>query len=375
MQPSKEEAKDTESVGEPEAAPDGKRDANATQTGDELLGAEAKADKAVVLPALELVGCQDEPEAEPGKTVPADASSLILEAATDKRQRLLTLPAQSHGGTREQANKEKESAEERRFHEPEAEEAAKPRMATVAPCASALSSQVPQRILCFHGYCQDPEVFKRKTGSMRKALKRCSFVFAQAPHAVDGAFPESGRMRSTMQSRVGQRGWWDAAENMARKPGEPWVQPAMTARCSGWAEGVNAARACMLADGPFDGILAFSQGCTMAAALLREASGNAWPGHPAACVRFAVFVGGFVPCDETISRKLRGDGKPLVVETLHVVGDNDELVTRSRSEEFAALFDDSRAEWLEHSGGHAMPTGTGALRDALRGLRTRGCGW
>lgn len=226
------------------------------------------------------------------------------------------------------------------------------------------------RVLCLHGFTQNAEIFRNKTGSARKAMRGCEFDFVEAPHSAAGAFPDeiaADLDTTAVEGDVvgsGPRGWWTAGENASRAADETWVRPAEARICDGWDESLECARREVAAKGPFDGIFAFSQGCAVTAALLREASVGALDSLKG--VHFAVLVGGFLPRDDAIAAQLQGE--PLSLHTLHVTGLADELVPRHRTEELAALFDLSRATWLEHSGRHGVPTGTGPFKQALRNL-------
>mmetsp|Transcript_24412 Transcript_24412/g.81925 ORF Transcript_24412/g.81925 Transcript_24412/m.81925 type:complete len:323 (+) Transcript_24412:62-1030(+) len=227
------------------------------------------------------------------------------------------------------------------------------------------------RVLCLHGYTQNGEVFRSKTGSVRKAMKGCEFEFVDAPHSAAGAFPDSeaadyDAAGSSAEDGVGPRGWWHAGENAAWSPGQPWVRPAMASVCEGWSDSLDFVRHEVSSRGPFHGVFAFSQSCAVASALLREAADGSLPALVG--VRFAVLVGGFLPRDAAVVSHMRGGGTPLRVHTLHVTGTEDTLVPRPRSEELSELFDSSQSSWLEHSGRHGVPTGTGSFRDALRKL-------
>lgn len=248
-----------------------------------------------------------------------------------------------------------------RYARSDAKESAK-----TATVAADVSSSDSLRVLCLHGYLQNGDVFKQKTGSLRRVLKGCEFTFLDAPHIAE-PFPDS----------VGGRGWWTSGENQQRKEGEAWVRPAQSFACAGFDEGVAHARsscADIAQDGHgFDGVLAFSQGCAVASMLLREAQQD--KGHPLANVKFAILVGGFIPRDTTIASRLRGengiDSAPLEVHSLLVSGENDLLVPRLRSEALAALYAPLKLGWFDHPGRHGLPNATGTFKQELQALMSR----
>ena len=46
------------------------------------------------------------------------------------------------------------------------------------------------KVLCLHGFTQNAEAFRARTGSVRKNLKsRIEFVFLDGPHSAEGAKP------------------------------------------------------------------------------------------------------------------------------------------------------------------------------------------
>ncbi len=48
------------------------------------------------------------------------------------------------------------------------------------------------KVLCLHGFTQNAETFRAKTGSVRKHLKsKLEFVFVDAPHSAAGFYDQS----------------------------------------------------------------------------------------------------------------------------------------------------------------------------------------
>lgn len=228
-----------------------------------------------------------------------------------------------------------------RYARSDAKESAK-----TATVAADVSSSDSLRVLCLHGYLQNGDVFKQKTGSLRRVLKGCEFTFLDAPHIAE-PFPDSNPDMDDASSAggVGGRGWWTSGENQQRKEGEAWVRPAQSFACAGFDEGVAHARsscADIAQDGHgFDGVLAFSQGCAVASMLLREAQQD--KGHPLANVKFAILVGGFIPRDTTIASRLRGENG--IDSAVHEEGlGNGNFLTTSRTERYGTTNNGSRTD-------------------------------
>ena len=73
------------------------------------------------------------------------------------------------------------------------------------------------RVLCLHGFTQNGETFRQRTGSIRKQLKKkIDFVFIDAPHDASGAFgDDDASALGTAGDGVGPRAWWLVGENAA----------------------------------------------------------------------------------------------------------------------------------------------------------------
>ena len=111
------------------------------------------------------------------------------------------------------------------------------------------------KMLCLHGYRQSGQGFRTKTGAIRKVIKkRCEYVWVDAPHKI----PDSEDL-----------GWWFSQ-------GQTYDACASTKEDNGFGESLDSIAKVFSEEGPFDGILSFSQGACFAAILccLKE-SGDA----------------------------------------------------------------------------------------------------
>lgn len=207
------------------------------------------------------------------------------------------------------------------------------------------------RVLALHGYRQNGAVFRSRLGHLRKGLKaKCDFFFLDAPHAAPGE-PEVEGMDGA-GTREDPRSWWvwdDGAGAAGR--------PSLVASYRGLDASLTLLKAALAEHAPIDGILGFSQGGAMAALLLSDLAAAGTP-LPA----FAILAGAFAPRDPAAAAALAA--ARLTTPTLFIAGDADALVPRARSEELAAAFAGDAA-WLRHPGGHAVPTCSGATKQAL----------
>jgi predicted esterase len=111
------------------------------------------------------------------------------------------------------------------------------------------------QVLCLHGYRQSAESFKNKLGALRKMLKKhIEFVFVTAPHEVP-----------MPPGQEPQFGWWFCSEDRtfsARTPCKTSV---------GLEDSWELLGRVFADQGPFHGVLGFSQGAAMAAMLVSRA--------------------------------------------------------------------------------------------------------
>ncbi|WKX95115.1 hypothetical protein Q1695_011962 [Nippostrongylus brasiliensis] len=109
------------------------------------------------------------------------------------------------------------------------------------------------RILCLHGYRQNDVLFREKTGSLRKQFKKyADFEFICAPLVPNVNSEERGDVR----------GWWFSRED------DQFSSRDVCSIATGFDKSVSLVCDYVHANGPFDGILGFSQGASMAHLLL-----------------------------------------------------------------------------------------------------------
>ena len=127
------------------------------------------------------------------------------------------------------------------------------------------------QILCLHGYRQSAQVFKDKTGSLRKLLKKhAELVYINAPHLIpisSNSAPtaqsvEAGTTETTPDGKVEeQRGWYFSTEQLTFNSHDA------TDFSWGLEESIEVVRKAFEELGPFDGILGFSQGAALGSIL------------------------------------------------------------------------------------------------------------
>ena len=199
-----------------------------------------------------------------------------------------------------------------------------------------MSSQECLRVLYLQGYKQNEQVSKEKTGSFRKALKKhCSFTFVNAPNIIPGTKTED-------DSSAPLRGWWFSKEDKSYLAQE-------VSDCSdGFDESLDAVAKALREEGPFDGIISFSQGSSMLAIIcsLKEDGDPRFQDF-----KFAFFVAGFK--SRQVQHKKYYE-KKITIPSLHVIGDTDQVIPKDMSEELLEIFTNTTV--VRHPGGHFIPT-------------------
>ena len=139
-------------------------------------------------------------------------------------------------------------------------------------------------------------------------------------------------------------------------------RPSGAAHYTGWEVSQRAIDQVLEREGPIDGMLGFSQGAT--AASLYIAHKLQKNSKVAQAIKFLVLVSGFLPRDETQASVLC-EASPIIVNSLHVAGEQDELVTCVRSADLWNCFDPSKRSIFLHDGRHMVPTCTGKFKTEL----------
>nr|XP_046267541.1 esterase OVCA2 isoform X2 [Scatophagus argus] len=222
----------------------------------------------------------------------------------------------------------------------------------------------PLRILCIHGYRQNGSSFREKTGALRKLLKKqVELVYLSAPHSVQQAGNDASEKENGSGPGPGSdtdpKGWW-FSDIQARS----FNAQQQCEKSLGLDESVTVVREAVKVQGPFDGILGFSQGAAFVAMLCSLQERKL---EPEFSFRFAILVAGFrSACTEhEIFYHV-----PLQIPSLHVFGFEDKVIPDNMSKELLPSFHDPQI--LTHPGGHFVPA-TSAHRqtyqDFLKGFQ------
>ncbi|CAJ0932092.1 unnamed protein product, partial [Mesorhabditis belari] len=200
-------------------------------------------------------------------------------------------------------------------------------MVTAPPTAS--TSKL--KILCLHGYRQNDVFFREKTGGMRKMFKKfADFHFVNAPHVPSVTSEDRGEVR----------GWWFS------RPDDHFSSKDVTDLFTGFDQSVQLILDTIANDGPFDGVLGFSQGASMLHLLLAKAQ----LGEISLPIDFVILASGFKSL--STQHKAYLDVK-IEKPSLHMYGIGDEVVAYTISEKLAENFEEPTK--IVHDGGHFIP--------------------
>lgn len=193
------------------------------------------------------------------------------------------------------------------------------------------------KVLVIHGYRQSAPSSYEKTGAFRKGLKKfIELVYITAPNKI----PDIGGEDENQEKRD-EYGWWFSASHPLS-----FSSLKETDIDCGHEESLKLIEETFKEKGPFDGILGFSQGATMAAHICALSE---QPDSPFK-FRFALLCAGF-KSKSTLHENYYLN--KIACPSLHVFGDSDKVIAKEKSEELLGLFENTSV--LNHSGGHFLP--------------------
>jgi len=190
------------------------------------------------------------------------------------------------------------------------------------------------KVLVIHGYRQSGKSSREKTGSFRKGLKKyLDLVYITAPNKI----PSFGDTESE------EYGWWFSSKQNDNLSFNAKEESTLD---DGHDEALKLIKKTFEEQGPFDGILGFSQGATMAAHVCSLVNKD----DPIFKLKFAVLCAGFKSRSTNHHNYYE---KQIELPTLHVYGDTDQVIPKEMSLELMEIFTQSSV--LNHAGGHHLP--------------------
>uniref|UniRef100_A0AC35U023 FSH1 domain-containing protein n=1 Tax=Rhabditophanes sp. KR3021 TaxID=114890 RepID=A0AC35U023_9BILA len=203
------------------------------------------------------------------------------------------------------------------------------------------------KILCLHGYRQNGTMFREKTGGLRKGLKGlCEFDFVSGP-LVPTIPNEEGDVGKEVVKSIPPadtpRGWWFSKEE------KTFSSKDICINASGFDEGVQTVVNHIKENGPYDGLLGFSQGGAMVHLLSVMASRKEIEKN----FRFIIMMSSFKSLAESHKELVEHVVEQL--PSMHIYGIGDQVVNHQRSIEVTLKFANPSPSILIHEGGHCVP--------------------
>ncbi|GAB6029269.1 Ovarian cancer-associated protein 2 [Chamberlinius hualienensis] len=194
------------------------------------------------------------------------------------------------------------------------------------------------KILCLHGYRQDGVSFKSKLGGFRKMLNsHVEFTFVTAPLRI----PQVVNGDEALET-VNQCGWWFSKDTPSFSAHD------ITNQSIGFEESIQMIEEEFIKEGPFDGIIGFSQGACLGAMLAGLQQINKLK---AISFKFVILVAGFKSKSSAHIEFLPVE--KIQIPSLHVYGETDGIIPKAMSEELLQQFENP--EIAIHPGGHYVP--------------------
>ncbi|CAA0827268.1 Rhodanese-like domain-containing protein 6 [Striga hermonthica] len=212
------------------------------------------------------------------------------------------------------------------------------------------------RILCLHGFRQNASSFKGRTASFAKKLKNIAeFVFLDGPHELPFIYQHQN---NPPNNHCNKKFAWLVSADYDSNSNNPEWKMAETPfdslqyqqQTSGFDKSIDYLKTVFSREGPFDGILGFSQGAAMAAlvsACKEKLKGGVDFRFVILCSGFAVNMEEFAP-----------EGS-INCPSLHIFGNKDgrdRQIDCRASRHLASFFEKGCSVVVEHDLGHIIPT-------------------
>jgi len=198
------------------------------------------------------------------------------------------------------------------------------------------------RILAFHGMKQNSVLFRSRTRQLRIAIREfAEIVYVGGPHQYQAQPNASAAINADSITEISSvasdaRCWWHTVE---KEDG--------TVEYQGLEDTVQFVDNIFNKEGPFDGILGFSQGAALSGILAAI--------QPRHSIKFSfmIEISGFAGRTE-IHRPLFEQGI-TGMPSLHIYGLADTLISPERTQKFAECFSEPSAVVSKHEGTHFAP--------------------
>ncbi|KAJ1723061.1 Ovarian cancer-associated protein 2 [Coemansia erecta] len=225
---------------------------------------------------------------------------------------------------------------------------------------SAATSSSKPKILCLHGFAESAEIFKIRSRNIRTLVgDHAEMVYVDGPLDVGNLRFTADEFVKPAQNPFTNLAWWW------------WKTTGKRSELRGLGDTLAKLADVLNTQGPFDGILGFSQGAALAILLAEMLQGGGTTAHDLLRfpepvdhpqVKFVILAGAFGVEPEEYQGIY--DTK-LDVRSLHMTGEYDTVIESSRSRKMMDVFVDPVV--FEFRGGHFIPQTPECLR-VVRGF-------
>ncbi|EDO15137.1 hypothetical protein Kpol_413p12 [Vanderwaltozyma polyspora DSM 70294] len=229
---------------------------------------------------------------------------------------------------------------------------------------------IKKKVLMLHGYVQSDKIFRAKTGGLRKPLSKLGYDFyfpcgpehiGQKELKADDDTEDISKKYNTSNTGEDLYGWYKKVGSPTDITGDYEIKP----------DTIKYLHDYIVENGPFDGIIGFSQGSGVAGYLLtnfNEILGLTEEEQPE--FKFFISFSGFRLEPERFQDSY--NNSKIKTPTLLVKGELDTLVTEKRSDTLYEACDESSRTWLVHPGGHFVPSAKPIISQICNWVQAQG---
>lgn len=204
----------------------------------------------------------------------------------------------------------------------------------------------PAKVLCLHGFLQNGKIFSEKSSGIRKALKKIniSTIYLDGP---------TNLLKSDLPFEIDDEKWKEYTDISMNKSWWYHVEDLNI------EDALKTVKEHIEKEGPYDGVLGFSQGGALAAILTNKIK-ELVPEHP--YFKFSILISAYpfttTELGTTLKEKQADYFKvpeDLTTKTLFIYGSADNHVPASRSILLSSYYPEALVKSIEHDGGHFVP--------------------
>lgn len=213
------------------------------------------------------------------------------------------------------------------------------------------------KILCLHGFLQSGKVFSEKSSGLRKLLKKANIQLEY----IDGPVVLE---KKDLPFEVDDDKWAEILESGVNRA---WFYHDSVSKNLDLTDALAAVVQHIKENGPYDGILGFSQGAAVSAIIANNIKTYSELEGVQNYFKVAIHVSGYSftePKPESnelqitekyVKQFTAPDDPTYITKNIFIYGSNDNSVPSVRSKYLANLYPEDKKITFEHDGGHFVP--------------------